>query len=177
MKASGFTHDSIANKSVDWYTPRWIFDELGLEFDLDPCQPPEGIKWIPAKRYYSVLNDGLKQPWEGRVWLNPPYGKHTPDWLAKMSKHRDGIALVFARTDCRWFHDYVTTADAILFMQGRVKFVDGLGTTGGAGAGSGSMLIAWGSDNVAALQRIEHRGYFVANRSARPTNVLCRRSL
>jgi hypothetical protein len=51
--------------------------------------------------------------------------------LEKMHYHRQGVALVFARTDCKWFHDYVAKADAILFLKGRVKFVDGLGKNWG----------------------------------------------
>lgn len=156
-KSAGFTHDNVANKSVDWYTPPWIFEALGLEFDLDPCAPVGGVPWIPAAKHYSEADDGLKQPWNGCVWLNPPYGKFTAEWLAKMHQHRNGIALVFARTDCRWFHDYVMHADAILFLKGRIRFVDGLGATGGNGAGAGSMLIAWGGA-VKALESMEEHG-------------------
>lgn len=126
-KKMGFTHDDKINQSPEWYTPAWIFEKLGLSFDLDPCSPPGGLPWIPAKNHYSVEDDGLNKPWSGRVWLNPPYGTHTPDWLAKMHRHRNGLALVFARTDCRWYHDYVIKADAILYMQGRVSFIDGGG--------------------------------------------------
>jgi phage N-6-adenine-methyltransferase len=157
-KSAGFTHDNVANKSVDWYTPPWIFDALGLEFNLDPCAPVGGVSWIPATKHYSEIDDGLKQPWRGSVWLNPPYGKFTTDWLAKMHQHRNGVALVFARTDCRWFHDYVMNADAILFLKGRIKFVDGLGATGGNGAGAGSMLIAWGDEAVCALNKMSAHG-------------------
>ena len=429
----GFTHDSVANKTVEWYTPKWIFDRLGIQFDLDPCQPVGGIDWIPANKYYTIEDDGLKQDWSGNVWLNPlrygivcindegdlckrnnaqnvvkhcqqqlnfsqeekidqseyrqdaknvlqfeigkdtglnisllnqeksfiemlnsvlkyvahamkrnlcrlitldcamryelgftqsvvsavikereklrlnveqtllkdrgflkknndiinlikdekesvfnllhlitlddseililngtgvpnnglsakkngitnvliaeknlqishktttfqfltktvseqllktscqpvcrataqnkinillsgyqknqskksidtlcqfsidyqpnvwlnpPYGKHTSDWLAKMHNHRNGIALVFARTDCKWFHDYCAKADAILFIKSRVKFIDGLGVTSKSGAGSGSMLIAWGSDNVEALKKMRDKGFLVVN--------------
>jgi hypothetical protein len=160
MKA-GFSHEDRASQNVDWYTPPWIFERLGIDFDLDPCQPPEGVAWIPTKKRYSIHDDGLTSPWEGRVWLNPPYGKHTGAWLDRMHKHRDGISLVFARTDCAWFHESVANADAILFLRGRVKFVDGLGVTGGSGAGSGSMLIAWGDENVSALSRMQDLGLFV----------------
>lgn len=132
-KPSGFTHDKKDNETVDWYTPKWIFDALGLSFDLDVASPEGGVSWIPAKAYYTEAVDGLNSPWLGRVWLNPPYGKHTAMWLKKMHDHRNGVALVFARTDCKWFHDYVVNADAILFMKGRVAFVDGLGKTGGGG--------------------------------------------
>lgn len=96
-----------------------------------------------------------------KVFLNPPYGKETPKWLAKMHQHRNGMALLFARTDCAWFHDYVAKADAILFLKGRVKFVDGLGVSKGSGAGSGSMLIAWGSQQVEALKRMEDLGKLI----------------
>lgn len=159
MKATGFTHDNKDNTSVDWYTPQWVFDELGLEFDLDPAAPEGGVPWIPAKKFYCESDDGLVKPWEGRVWLNPPYGKHTGAWLARMHVYRNGVALVFARTDCKWFHDYVAKATAILFLKGRVKFVDGLGKTGGSGAGCGSMLVAWGTEEAWALQDMADKGF------------------
>lgn len=163
LKKSGFTHDSVDNKTIDWYTPSWIFEELGIEFDLDPCSKEGGISWIPAKNVYSIKDDGLTKEWHGSVWLNPPYGKQTPSWLERMSEHRDGIALVFSRTDCRWFHDYIAKSDAMLFLKGRVKFIDGNGVTGNSGAGSGSLLAAWGRKNVNALVRMRDRGYLVIN--------------
>lgn len=159
VKKKGFTHDNVQNVSIEWYTPPWVFEKLGLIFDLDPCHPEIRINWIPASKTYSIRDDGLKQDWQGRVFLNPLYGKETPLWLERMHQHRNGIALVFARTDCVWFHNFVAKADAILFLKGRVKFVDGLGVTKGSGAGSGSMLIAWGSDNVQALINIADMGF------------------
>ena len=162
-KAKGFTHDKKENTTADWYTPKWIFDEMGLQFDLDPCQPKYKISWIPATQHYWEEIDGLSQPWNGLVWCNPPYGKYTGSWLKRMSEHKNGIALVFARTDCRWYHDYVTTADAILFLKGRIKFVDGLGMTGGGGAGAGSMLIAWGETAKTSLANMKKFGHLIIN--------------
>ena len=160
-KKKGFTHDNKDNVSVDWYTPKWVFDALGVYFDLDPCAPECGAPWIPALVSYSLKDDGLVSPWGGNVWLNPPYGENTYAWLERMHAHRQGICLVFARTDCKWFHHFVAKADAILFMEGRVKFVDGLGLTKGSGAGSGSMLVAWGTDNVKTLEGWPLGGLFV----------------
>ena len=77
MKKNGFTHDNVDNLSVDWYTPPHIFDGLGI-FDLDPASPVGGVAWIPALQYYTLEDDGLTSDWFGRVWLNPPYGKQTP---------------------------------------------------------------------------------------------------
>lgn len=162
-KAAGFTHDNANNTTVDWYTPKWIFNDLGITFDLDPCHPKDRIPWIPTKKHYSLEDDGLLSPWEGNVWLNPPYGKYTSAWLSKMHTYRNGIALVFARTDCLWYHNYVAKADGILFLKGRVKFVDGLGKTGGGGAGCGSMLISWGKENTRKLWVMSEKGHFVNN--------------
>lgn len=66
---------------------------MGIEFDLDVCAPPGGIPWIPAKRYFTQADDGLLQPWEGRVWMNPPYSNSTP-WADKFITHNDGVCLV-----------------------------------------------------------------------------------
>jgi phage N-6-adenine-methyltransferase len=158
---SGFTHDNVNNKSVDWYTPKVIFDSLDVEFDLDPCAPEGGVPWIPAKKHFSLKDDGLNQDWFGRVWLNPPYGRETGKWLKKMNEHRNGISLVFSRTDCAWFHDYVIKADAINFLKGRIKFVDGLGVTSNNGAGAGSMLIAWGKENVDAIKKLNGKTVYL----------------
>lgn len=160
-KKGAFTHDNVNNTSVDWYTPQWVFDAMGLQFDLDPCSPAGGVPWIPAQTHYALPQDGLALPWFGRVWLNPPYGKHTKDWLRKMAQHGDGMALVFARTDCQWFRDAASTATAMLFLAGRIKFVDGLGVTSGNGAGAGSMLLAWGGDCAHALVGMSDRGLLI----------------
>lgn len=155
-------HESQRAASVDWFTPAWIFEALGLAFDLDPCAPVGGVPWVPAANHYSAHDNGLMKPWAGRVWLNPPYGNLTGKFLARMHAHRDGVALVFARTDTAWFHAYAANADAILFLEGRIAFVDARGVTSGSGAGAGSILIAWGEDNVAALRHFQTtRGGFL----------------
>jgi hypothetical protein len=78
-----------------------------------------------------------------------------------MNEHRNGMALIFARTDTKWFHESVIYADAILFLKGRIAFVDGLGKTGGGGAGAGSMLVAWGDDCRKALEQMATFGFLV----------------
>lgn len=160
----GFSHEDRGNQNIEWYTPKWIFDRLNLQFDLDPCAPKGGVPWIPATRSYSIEDNGLIKEWKGRVFLNPPYGKFTTSWLQLMHKHRNGIALVFARTDCKWFHEFCAKADTILFLKGRIKFIDASGISKGQGAGSGSMLIAWnGPDykNSYALENMKDLGLVV----------------
>jgi hypothetical protein len=79
--------------SDDYYTPAWVFERMGITFDLDVCAPPGGIDWIPAARYYTQADDGLLQPWQGRVWMNPPYSTPTP-WVERFIGHAWGVALL-----------------------------------------------------------------------------------
>jgi len=152
VPARGFTHESIHNESKEWYTPAWIFEKLKVEFDLDPASPGADIvPWIPAKRHLTVIEDGLTALWEGRVWLNPPYGTDTPKWLHRLSIGGNGIALVFSRTDTEWFHRYAIRADAICFIKGRVRFIKATGGLGGT-PGAGSLMLAYGKDNAEILE-------------------------
>ena len=74
----GLDPDDVPKTSDDYYSPKWIFEALQLEFDTDPAQPIGGVSWIPVKKYYTIIDDGLSQPWDGRVWMNPPYSQTTP---------------------------------------------------------------------------------------------------
>jgi DNA N-6-adenine-methyltransferase (Dam) len=161
---TGFTHESQAAMTTSWYTPRHIFEMLNLEFDLDPCAPQGGVPWIPAKNHYALPQDGLALPWDGLVWCNPPYGKETQLWLKKLAEHGDGIGLAMSRTDTKWFHDCANSADCLLFLKGRIKFVDGLEQTGGSGNTSGSVLIGYGEIAFSALAACKDFGFFVSNR-------------
>ena len=89
----------------EWLTPPRIIQSLG-HFDLDPCSP---IKrpWDTADVHYSKIDDGLSRDWFGRVWLNPPYGRETFRWMERLADHKSGIALIFARTETRGFHDCI----------------------------------------------------------------------
>ncbi len=143
----------------EWYTPRFILDAIGLRFDLDPCSPGKHIvPWIPTEKHYTKRISGLKRKWFGIVWLNPPYDQ-LAIWLAKMDKHRDGIAFVFARTETKWFHAFVTNADMLCFFRKRIGCISSKDATlhakgeetGYSTVASGQMLIAWGDTCCEAL--------------------------
>ena len=88
-----FDQDQQDVSSNDFYTPAWIFEAMGIEFDLDVASPPQGVPWIPTKKFYTQLDDGLASPWSGNVWMNPPFKKVTP-WVEKFVDHNQGIALL-----------------------------------------------------------------------------------
>jgi DNA N-6-adenine-methyltransferase Dam len=145
-------HQSANARTVEWLTPPEIKAPLG-EFDLDPCSPVVR-PWPTAKTHYTKEDNGLVLPWFGRVWLNPPYGREIVHWMARMAQHGDGIALIFARTDTRFFQEHVfgpRAADSILFLDGRIFFCNTAGIRAGGNGGAPSCLIAYGLDNVERL--------------------------
>jgi hypothetical protein len=97
--------------SDDYYTPAWVFERMGISFDLDVCAPPGGIDWIPAARYFTQEDDGLAQEWSGRVWMNPPYSNTTP-WADRFIAHRNGVALV-PHSRSAWWGRLWDAADGI----------------------------------------------------------------
>jgi hypothetical protein len=117
-------HESSIGQSDDWYTPPEIFMGLKLFFDLDPCSPGYG-HWVPALKVYTKEQDGLTQPWEGLVFMNPPFGgrnEHVP-WLLKFFEHGNGVAIVRAYTSSDWWHAHMHHAETILFPRGKTKFI------------------------------------------------------
>ena len=138
--------------SDDWYTPPYIFQALGVEFDIDVCAPPGGVPWIPAATYYTEEDDGLTADWYGNVWLNPPYSTPGP-WVKRLSMERHvlGMALVPADTASAWW-THVTTADVVCFLRHRVTFVRE-GNDNVTSARFPSALAAWGTNHKRALLR------------------------
>ena len=107
-----------------WSTPQDFFDKLNAVhcFTVDVCATPENAK---CANYFTKEQDGLKNLWQGVVWMNPPYGRQIASWMAKAyesSKHgAKVVCLVPARTDTRWWHDYAMKGD-VEFIKGRLKF-------------------------------------------------------
>ena len=113
----------FSSKKDDWTTPQDFFDVLNEEFhfDLDVCASDTNHK---CDEYFTKEQDGLSQPWHGFVWCNPPYGREIGKWAKAVSEYEGGgVMLMPARTDTRWFHDYIYhKATEIRFVKGRLKF-------------------------------------------------------
>src|SRR3954469_18523049 len=133
-----------------WYTPPYIFDALGCEFDLDPASPgPSVVPWIPARHHYTC--GGLERPWRGFVWLNPPYGRQILMlWLEKFVQHGNGIALVPERTSTKWWQEAASRSDLLLFVKQRIPFISSTRDDATACA-IGSTLIAIGERGTRGL--------------------------
>lgn len=112
----------FSSNTDNWETPQQLFDQLNDEFcfDLDVCALPENAK---CEKYFTPETDGLKQEWTGTVWCNPPYGRKIGLWVEKAySATCTVVMLLPARTDTKWFHEYVYGKAEIRFVKGRLKF-------------------------------------------------------
>lgn len=113
--------------NAEWSTPQDFFDKLNEEFHftLDPCATQFNHK---CKKYYTQEDNGLMKDWRGeRVFCNPPYGrKSTGEWVRKCyeeSQHCEVVVMLIpARTDTKWFHQYIYNKSEIRFVKGRLKF-------------------------------------------------------
>jgi DNA N-6-adenine-methyltransferase (Dam) len=115
----------VGDTSDDCYTPRWIFDAAGLIFDMDVAAPIDpGRRICPARRYLTPVEDGLSQPWEGLVWMNPPYSSPGP-WIERFAEHRCGLALVRASKRCAWVGTLLRCADGITLLSPTFSRPDG----------------------------------------------------
>jgi hypothetical protein len=135
-------HEKPVGASVEWYTPPSLFDKLGLRFHLDPASPNPPVPWVPAARFY--WEDGHLLPWEGMVWLNPPYGPAAVPFIERMIEHDDGLLLIPARTETRIFQRAALNARFVVFLRDRLHFIRPNGEQ--ARAPFGSVLMAFGRD-------------------------------
>ena len=112
----------FSSASDMWETPKDFFDRLNEEFHftLDVCAAAENAK---CSRFYTKEANGLMQPWDGICWCNPPYGRDIGKWVKKAADADCTVVMLLpARTDTRWFHDYIYGRAEIRFIKGRLKF-------------------------------------------------------
>lgn len=146
-----FSSAGNSTGEVDWYTPPALLESLysifGI-FDLDPCSPTTDKKNAPvrARVHFTQDDDGLILPWNGTVFLNPPYGRTIALWVHKAKSEIEKgtaktiVALLPSRTDTKWWHDHIATDAHVIFLRGRLSF-----GAGGQSAPFPSALVLWGA--------------------------------
>jgi len=117
-----------ASKTDSWGTPEKLYQELNkiYKFKLDPCCDELNKKH--DKNYFTKKDNGLIQDWSKykSVFMNPPYGREIKSWVKKAyEENKKGclvVCLLPARTDTKWFHDYIYKKHRIDFIKGRLRF-------------------------------------------------------
>ena len=142
----------FSSEKQDWCTPQQFFDELDAEFHfvLDAAATHQNSK---CKRCFTPEDDGLIQNWDvgGAVYCNPPYGKEIGLWVKKAyeeaQKGTTIVMLIPARTDTKYFHEYIYHKAEIRFVKGRLKFTDENGTPKGTAPFPSMVVIYNRKDN------------------------------
>jgi hypothetical protein len=160
-----YQHHEVSkeNNTNVWLTPLAILEKLG-PFDLDPCAAPN---WPTAKTMFTEDQcDGYVQSWSGRVWLNPPFGKHggrrIDAWMEKMARHNNGIAVTNIRTETQWFQRSVFPyVSGMFFFEGRIKFHCADGSIPKSSPVASHVLLAYGQENAEILSRFDWAGKWI----------------
>ena len=140
------TQVMFSSETDNWATPQDFFDQLNARFSftLDPCADAKNHK---CERYFTREDDGLNQDWGGNiVFCNPPYGREIGKWVKKCHDEAQKpqtvcVMLIPARTDTRWFHEYIYGKAQIEFVRGRLKF------GGGGAAPFPAMVVIFNNQN------------------------------
>lgn len=157
-------YEQSAGASDEWYTPPYVFDALGVEFDLDVAHPGlDVVDWIPAAQVYT--SEALQRVWFGEIWMNAPFGRRNglEPWLDKFFSHGRGIALTPDRTSAPWWQRYAAHATLVLFVSPKVKFIRPDGSRGEQ-PGTGTTLLGIGPVAENALVRADMLGLGVVMR-------------
>lgn len=122
----------FSSKTPVWSTPQDLFNTLDsvFKFDLDVCALHSNAK---TARFFTPEQDGLTQDWGKSIcFMNPPYGRQIGNWIAKaFNSAKCGaivVCLLPARTDTKWWHDYVSQSIWTELLKGRLRFGDSKNT-------------------------------------------------
>jgi len=108
---------AFSSNTNEWHTPGKYIEAARTvmgHIDLDPASNARANLVVRADLFYTSDQNGLKQDWFGRVWLNPPYGKIGNEssqgiWSAKLmgdyysGKVKEGIVLLNLVPGYNWF--------------------------------------------------------------------------
>lgn len=116
----------FSSKTNEWSTPQDFFDKVNDEFHftIDVAATHENAK---CTKYFNESDNALTKSWDNEiVWCNPPYGRTLGEWVKKASMATGGVVvmLIPARTDTKYFHEYIYGKAEIRFIKGRLKFGD-----------------------------------------------------
>ena len=108
----------------EMYTPSWVFDDLGLTFDLDVASSENPFVVVPALKKFTQKDDALNQEWHGLVWMNPPFSGVTP-WVEKWIQHANGLCLVPLSSNGRWVNTLWESMAELTYLPPDMKFIGG----------------------------------------------------
>jgi hypothetical protein len=108
----------------EMFTPPWIFEKLGVSFDLDVASSNNEYIVVPARDKYTIEDDALSQDWHGLVWMNPPFSGVTP-WVDKWLDHGNGFCLVPLSSNGKWVNKLWESDAKLVYLPANMSFIGG----------------------------------------------------
>ena len=105
------------------YTPKALFDKLGLQFDLDVASSYNENIATPTIHRFTIDDDALTKEWFGRVWMNPPFSKPSP-WAEKWLSHGNGVALLPLSGNSRWWRNLWQSEARVVMIEPNTGFIN-----------------------------------------------------
>lgn len=165
-------HVSNNSGNNEWYTPGEYIEAARSAMggiDCDPASTAKANETVKAKTFYTAKQNGLKQKWGARVWMNPPYAQPLVSEFSEAlsSKVESGevktaCVLVNNSTDSLWFHRLISAATAVCFPKGRVRFFNAETNQPGAPL-QGQAVIYFGDDLRSFKECFERFGVILKN--------------
>lgn len=127
----------LSSESDDWFTPPDLIDAARTAMggiDLDPSSCPAAQRVVRATQFYTKAIDGLRTdlPWNGRLWVNPPYGRGEssagPFIRRLVDEYTAGnvtqaiTCLNIGAMSAQWFRPIFDHASSHLICDGRPNF-------------------------------------------------------
>lgn len=154
----GFTTPDVdriqARGNNDWRTPVEYIDAARIvlgNIDLDPATSENANETIKADTYFTKEDNGLEKEWSGNVWLNPPYGRESSEFVQKLvdsfsnGNVKEAILLINSNTtDTRWFQPLWN--HTLCFTNHRINFISP-NNMDASGSTHGSLFVYFG-DNI-----------------------------
>jgi hypothetical protein len=141
-KLAGRAHVTNNSGNNEWYTPSEYVEaarKVMGGIDCDPASSEIANQTVNAKIFFTSKQDGLKQKWTGRVWMNPPYAQPLIHEFCTAARDKylsgeikEACVLVNNATDTAWFQILAHVCRSICFVKSRIRFLDLNGNPSGA---------------------------------------------
>ncbi|MDP2676060.1 MAG: DNA N-6-adenine-methyltransferase [bacterium] len=160
-------HVSYNSGENEWYTPDKYVEAARCvmgSIDIDPASSEIANQTVKANKFYTIDDSGLEKEWLGNVFLNPPYASDLIKQFsskfvkeASLGNIKSGVVLVNNATETIWFRDFINCSGAVVFTQGRVRFLDPQGNPGAPL--QGQAIIYYGHDVSRFLSEFSEFGW------------------
>lgn len=131
-EAVELVYNHSQNINDEWCTPSYIVEAARTVMggiDVDPASNDSAQETVMANTYFTKENSSLEQPWNGRVWMNPPYSRVIKQFVEKLvTEVTEGRTTEFCvitnnSTDAKWFHSLLHISHSVCFTGGRIAFL------------------------------------------------------